>query len=79
MEQERLKAEVDEQLIESAIKNNPNHNAIVINLRVVTRMLNNFPERFTKTENTLIYKDNVHVYFHNEGDNIVRTKKAVTD
>lgn len=76
MNEEKIMATGDLEYVKSAIKRNPQHDAVVINLRVFNRLMEHYPNLFEKKGMAIIFEGNNHVYFHNGEDNEIRTKKA---
>lgn len=76
MEIEKALATKDVEAVNSMLEKNPGDDAVVVNLRVFSRLLTYFPDLFELKGKAVIYKGNTHVYFHNEDDKNVRTKKA---
>lgn len=73
-----LEANSDIQAIDHLIKIN-SQDAIVINLRVFNRLLTDYPGLFSIDGKHIIYKSNIHVYFHNGEDGDIRTKDKSSD
>lgn len=76
MNEEQIMATGDLESVKSAVKRNPGDDAVVINLRVFSRLMEYYPTLFKKKGMAIIFEENTHVYFHNGDDSEIKTKKA---